>query len=101
MWGIPYDDLDGWRGPYPPEVFAAQFEKMAKGWQPGIAELQLAVEKTPPDRRNEVQAGLRASLEPRRSFSNPSRIKPILSLPGMPWPMLHHTVRRRARPLAG
>ena len=29
MWGIPYDDLDRWRGPYPPEVFAAQFEKMA------------------------------------------------------------------------
>ena len=21
MWGLPYDDLDGWRGPYPPEVF--------------------------------------------------------------------------------
>ena len=59
MWGIPYDDLDGWRGPYPPEVFAAQFEKMAEGWRPGIAELQQAVEKTPPDRRHEVQADLR------------------------------------------
>ena len=59
MWGIPYDDLDGWRGPYPPEVFAAQFEKMAEGWRPGIAELQVAVEKTPPDRRNEAQADLR------------------------------------------
>ena len=35
MWGIPYDDLDGWRGPYPPEVFAAQFEKMAEGWRAG------------------------------------------------------------------
>jgi len=59
MWGIPYDDLDGWRGPYPPDVFAAQFEKIAQGWGPGIAELQVAVEKTPPDRRNEVQADLR------------------------------------------
>ena len=59
MWGIPYDDLNGWRGPYPPEVFAAQFEKMAEGWRPGIAELQLAVEKTPPDRRNEAQTDLR------------------------------------------
>lgn len=59
MWGIPYDDLDGWRGPYPPEVFAAQFEKIVAGWQPGIAELRLAVEKSPPGRRGEVQADLR------------------------------------------
>ncbi len=59
MWGIPYDDLEGWRGPYPCEVFAAQFEKMAAGWKPGIVELKAAVEKTPPDRRNEVQADLR------------------------------------------
>ncbi|MFA7172982.1 MAG: hypothetical protein WC340_06130 [Kiritimatiellia bacterium] len=59
MWGIPYDDLDVWRGPYPREVFAAQFEKMAAGWRLGIAELQSAVEKTPFDQRNEVQADLR------------------------------------------
>ncbi len=59
MWGIPYDNLDGWRGPYPPEVFAAQFEKVAAGFGPGVAELQLAVEKTPPDRRKEAQADLR------------------------------------------
>jgi len=59
MWGLPYDDLEGWRGPYPREVFAAQFEKMAAGWGPGVAELQRAVEKTPPDRRDGVQADLR------------------------------------------
>ena len=59
MWGIPYDDLDGWRGPYPPEVFAAQFEKMAESWLPGIAELEMAVEKAPPDRQEEVHADLR------------------------------------------
>jgi hypothetical protein len=59
MWGIPYDDLDGWRGPYPPEVFAAQFEKIAEGWRPGIAELQVAIEKAPPELRSEAQADLR------------------------------------------
>ena len=58
MWGIPYDDLDGWRGPYPRAVFAAQFEKMAEGWRTGVAELQVAVEKTPPDRRSNAQADL-------------------------------------------
>ncbi len=59
MWGIPYDDLAGWRGPYPPEIFAAQFEKVAQGFALGIAELQQAVEKTPADRRREVEADLR------------------------------------------
>jgi hypothetical protein len=59
MWGIPYDDLDTWRGPYPPEIFAAQFEKVAKGFWSGIAELQQAVEKTPADRRKETAADLR------------------------------------------
>ena len=59
MWGIPYDDLNGWRGPYPPEVFAAQFERMAEGWRPGVAELERAVDKTPADRRNEAQTDLR------------------------------------------
>jgi hypothetical protein len=59
MWGIPYDDLDGWRGPYPPEVFAEQFEKMAKGWKPGIAELQQAVDRAPSEMSDEVRADLR------------------------------------------
>jgi hypothetical protein len=59
MWGIPYDDLNGWRGPYPPEIFAAQFEKMAEGWRPGVAELERAVAKTPPERRREAETDLR------------------------------------------
>lgn len=59
MWGFPYDDLDGWRGPYTSEVFAAQFEQMAEGWQRGMTELELAVEKAPPDHRPQVQADLR------------------------------------------
>ena len=40
MVGFPYDDLNAWRGPYPPEVFASQFEKVARGWQAGVAELR-------------------------------------------------------------
>ena len=58
MWGIPYDHLTGWRGPYPPEVFATQFEKVAAGWEAGIAELREAVDRTPPDRREDVRADL-------------------------------------------
>lgn len=37
MVGIPYDDLNTWRGIYPPEVFARQFEQVATGWQNGLA----------------------------------------------------------------
>lgn len=36
MVGFPYDDLDGWRGPYPATVFAAQLEKVADGFDHAI-----------------------------------------------------------------
>jgi hypothetical protein len=76
MWGIPYDDLEGWRGPYPPEVFAAQFEKVAEGWRAGIGELRQAVKKTPSERREEVRADLlyaRAAGIHFQSVANQSR----------------------------
>lgn len=59
MWGIPYDDVNGWRGPYPAEVLAAQFEKVAAGWQPAIDELQKAVDAAPENMRGTAQADLR------------------------------------------
>ncbi|MDD5708247.1 MAG: hypothetical protein PHR35_20190, partial [Kiritimatiellae bacterium] len=59
MTGIPYDDLAGWRGPYPPEAFAAQFEKTASGFFEGLPLLQAAVEKAPAQRRDEALAELR------------------------------------------
>ena len=40
MVGFPYDDLDGWRANYPVEIFAAQFEKIADGFDAAIAELR-------------------------------------------------------------
>ncbi len=59
MWGLPYDDLDRWRGPYPGEVLASQFEKVAKGWDGAMTELQKAVEGAPAARRSDVAADLR------------------------------------------
>jgi hypothetical protein len=59
MWGLPYDDLNSWRGPYPAEVLADQFEKVAQGWEPGLALLGEAVEKTPADLRKEAESDLR------------------------------------------
>ncbi len=59
MWGIPYDDLNGWRGPYPGEVLAAQFEKVAQGWQPGLQQLRQAAERAPPEFQAAAQADVR------------------------------------------
>jgi hypothetical protein len=56
---FPYDDLPGWRGIYPAEVFAAQFERVASGWLLGIPDLKAAVEKAPSDRQWEAQSELR------------------------------------------
>jgi len=47
MVGIPYDDLGHWRGPYPADAFAAQFERLAKGWEAGVAELEQAAAAAP------------------------------------------------------
>ena len=42
MVGFPYDGLDQWRSVYPPEVFIAQFTKMADGFDKAVAELKAA-----------------------------------------------------------
>ncbi len=46
MIGFPYDDLDGWRAVYPPEVFAAQLMKVAEGFERAAGALPV-----PPERR--------------------------------------------------
>jgi hypothetical protein len=59
MVGFPYDDLKGWRGPYPPDVFAGQFEKVAAGWEAGLHHLEKAALAAPTDRRAAATADLR------------------------------------------
>ncbi len=43
MVGIPYDDLDGWRAPYPAPVFIGQLEKVAAGFAAAAKSLTKAV----------------------------------------------------------
>lgn len=45
MVGFPYDDLDGWRGGYPIDVFVAQLEKIADGFDQAIVELKSSAKK--------------------------------------------------------
>jgi hypothetical protein len=42
MVGFPYDDLDGWRAVYPPEVFIGQFKKVAIGFERAHGEMTAA-----------------------------------------------------------
>jgi hypothetical protein len=46
MVGIPYDDLESWRGVYPGEVLADQFEKVADGFRRGRRMLRTSAEAT-------------------------------------------------------
>ncbi len=55
MVGIPYDDLEGWRGPYPPEVLAEQFEKIATNWVVGLDHFERAVKIAPEDKRVTIE----------------------------------------------
>lgn len=59
MVGFPYDDLNAWRGPYPPAIFASQFEKVAEGWKVGMDELAAAVRQAPADRMEDARAEYR------------------------------------------
>jgi hypothetical protein len=56
----PYDDLAGWRGQYPPEVLADQFDKMAAEWAVGLEHFEraIAVVDDSKQRTAEVDLGL-------------------------------------------
>lgn len=70
MTGIPYDDVDSWRGPYPASVLAERFENVATDWSPGIAELRTAVESSPPELHDAAQAELRVARAARLHFQS-------------------------------
>lgn len=40
MIGFPYDDLDGWRMVYPPDVFVGQMRKVAQGFRQSLVKLR-------------------------------------------------------------
>jgi hypothetical protein len=45
--GFPYDDLDGWRGPYSADTFESQFQKLTTLWQKGVDLLDQLRQKFP------------------------------------------------------
>ena len=55
MVGIPYDQVKAWRGPFPEEIFANQFEKMEKGFLKGSDILKKAAGLAPSNHKKEIQ----------------------------------------------
>jgi hypothetical protein len=70
MVGLPYDDVDGWRGPYPADIFANQFEKVSQGWNEGIALLQQAVAKVPAEQKEAAEMQLRFAQAAQLHFAS-------------------------------
>jgi hypothetical protein len=61
MVGFPYDDLNHWRGVYPQQVFANQFQLVADRWAEGLAELEAAQAFVPADLQTAAAADLRVA----------------------------------------
>lgn len=55
MTGFPYDDVDGWRTIYPADVFAEQFEKICRGWKPGIEKLRATARASHSEHRSALE----------------------------------------------
>ncbi|MFH1920105.1 MAG: hypothetical protein ABIP48_09505 [Planctomycetota bacterium] len=70
MTGFPYDAVAQWRGPYPAEVFAGQFEKVAAGWEQGLSELEKAVDRAPADKCPAAQTELIFARAARAHFAS-------------------------------
>ncbi len=59
MLGFPYDDLDGWRGPYSREIFYKQFDKVAAGWKKGLDSFEKVVCHADAEKRSTARADQR------------------------------------------
>ncbi len=70
MVGFPYDDLNNWRGPYPPEIFAQQFEKVATGWAEGLGALSEAVALAPEESRAIAESELSVARAAQAHFAS-------------------------------
>ncbi len=70
---FPFDDLDGWRGPYSPETLLDQFEKTARLWEKGAALLAEAKSAFPSPAMDDEWRIAEAALLHFRSTANQIR----------------------------
>jgi hypothetical protein len=62
MVGFPYDDLEAWQAVYPPEVFIAQFEKVAGGFESALARLKAALASATVDAQTPERQALASEI---------------------------------------
>ena len=55
MIGFPYDDIDGWRGPYPEDILENQFKIVTEGWKQGLETLAAAAKMVQNDERADFE----------------------------------------------
>jgi hypothetical protein len=73
MVGFPYDDLHQWRAHYPPEIFAAQMEMVADGFDQALATLKAEVRGISNAAGSEEMTMIRAAAIHWRSVAIQSR----------------------------
>jgi hypothetical protein len=96
MVGFPYDDLQRWCTPYPPDVFASQLETMADLWQQGLGELLMAVTLADEDKRPIAEAELRYAREAELYFrSAANQVRFIMQRDAVPDPAATDGDRRQ------
>lgn len=54
MTGFPYDDVKNWCGVFPPDIFAQQMEKMAKGFADSVSAARTDLERLEKDISNPI-----------------------------------------------
>ena len=86
--GYPYDDLTQWRGPYPAETLATQFEKVAAGWRSGHRGVKAGRRKGPAGSTCQKPGGVAIRRGGLHAISNPSPTRLASSLPATRWPIL-------------
>lgn len=65
---FPHDDVKAWCGPYPPEIVAYQFARMASMWEEGLVALGRAAGKISPQKRPALEAELAVAETCRNHF---------------------------------
>lgn len=59
MVGFPYDDLDGWRGPYSRDALITQFEKLTEKWEEGLLVFREALQIVDDEKKQTAEADFR------------------------------------------
>ncbi|MBA2116860.1 hypothetical protein HOV93_40530 [Planctomycetes bacterium FF15] len=77
---FPYDNLKRWSAPFPPEVYASQFQKIADGFAEGLTYLEAAAKSVPADKKQFAEDDLSVAKASHLHFQTvPQQVRFILA----------------------